>query len=320
LGCDEMSEIIIKKYAVENKEKWNAFIADAKNGHFMFDRNYMDYHSDRFIDFSLLFYEKDKLLAVMPASRNEQDQLVSHGGLTFGGIISSKSMTTPKMMHLFQELISFLKQEGIKKVLYKAIPYIYTNIPSQEDLYVLSSFNSRLVRRDVSSSIYLKEKIKFSKGRTYAVKKAKKNHIEVRETMDYETFMGILQGVLRTKYQKKPTHSTEEIILLAKRFRDRIKLFGAFQKDMMIAGVIVYENRNVAHTQYIAATDEGKQTGAVDLIIEHSIQEYSSSKEYFDFGISTEQNGTYLNVGLINQKEMFGARAVVHDFYELLLD
>lgn len=315
-----MSEIIVKNYSNVHKERWNSFITNAKNGHFQFDRNYMDYHSDRFIDFSLMFYEKNKLLAVMPASRNESEKLVSHEGLTFGGIISSKSMTTPKMIHLFHNLILFLKMEGIKKFEYKTIPYIYTSIPSQEDLYVLSTYNFRLVRRDVSSTIFLKEKIKFSKGRKYAINKAKKNHVEVKETKDYQTFMGILKEVLKTKYQKKPTHSTEEILLLAHRFPSHIKLFGAFQNEIMIAGVIIYESRNIAHTQYIAATDEGKQIGAVDLIIDSLIHKYSSNKEYFDFGISTEMNGSFLNVGLINQKEMFGARAVTHDFYELLLD
>lgn len=39
--------------------------------------------------------------------------------------------------------------------------------------------------------------------------------------------------------------------------------------------------------------------------------------KYFDFGISNENNGRFLNRGLIAQKEGFGARTIVHDFYEL---
>ena len=41
-----------------------------------------------------------------------------------------------------------------------------------------------------------------------------------------------------------------------------------------------------------------------------------ADRRYFSFGISTEQAGQYLNEGLIAQKEGFGARTVVHDFYE----
>ena len=40
----------------------------------------------------------------------------------------------------------------------------------------------------------------------------------------------------------------------------------------------------------------------------------------FDFGISTEQGGRYLNEGLIFQKEGFGARTVVYDTYELNIE
>lgn len=33
------------------------------------------------------------------------------------------------------------------------------------------------------------------------------------------------------------------------------------------------------------------------------------------FGICTENNGNFLNEGLINQKQEFGGRGIVHDFY-----
>ncbi|WP_454871095.1 hypothetical protein [Priestia megaterium] len=315
-----MGEILIKKYSVEKKDVWNSFVEQAKNGHFLFNRNYMDYHSDRFMDFSLMFYEENKLLAVMPANKDNIGNFVSHAGLTFGGIISSISMTTPKMINLFRNLIFFLKQEGIKTFVYKTIPYIYTSIPSQEDLYALSTFNFVLKRRDVSSTIFLKDRIKFSKGRKHSIAKARRNNVEIRQTTDYKTFIGILKEVLESKYGNTPTHSAEEITLLAQQLPNHIKLYGAFLNYDMIAGIIIYENRKTIHTQYIGANSLGKQIGAVDLIIENLIHEYSLNKEYLDFGISTENAGKYLNLGLINQKEMFGARAIVHDFYELSLN
>ena len=48
--------IIVKRYSDENVDLWNGFNAKSKNSMFMFDRNYMDYHRDRFKDYSLLFY------------------------------------------------------------------------------------------------------------------------------------------------------------------------------------------------------------------------------------------------------------------------
>lgn len=73
------------------------------------------------------------------------------------------------------------------------------------------------------------------------------------------------------------------------------------------------------HVQYGCASHQGKQTGALDLVIEYLIKEVYSDRHYFDFGISTENQGRVLNEGLIAQKEMFGGRAVAHCFYELLL-
>ena len=43
-----MFEII--KYTPEYRQQWDAYVAKARNATFLFYRNYMDYHSDRFKD------------------------------------------------------------------------------------------------------------------------------------------------------------------------------------------------------------------------------------------------------------------------------
>jgi hypothetical protein len=40
-------------------------------------------------------------------------------------------------------------------------------------------------------------------------------------------------------------------------------------------------------------------------------------KPYFDFGISTTEDGRNLNINLNRNKESYGARTTVYDFYEL---
>ena len=49
-----MFEIV--RYTAEKADEWNAFVAESKNGTFLFNRGYMDYHADRFVDHSLMFY------------------------------------------------------------------------------------------------------------------------------------------------------------------------------------------------------------------------------------------------------------------------
>mgnify|MGYP002578565846 CR=1 FL=1 len=83
--------IEVKRYTDTDAELWNKFNAESKNSLFMFDRNYMDYHRDRFQDHSLMFYENEKLVAILPMSERE-NELVSHGGLTYGGFITDNKM------------------------------------------------------------------------------------------------------------------------------------------------------------------------------------------------------------------------------------
>lgn len=112
------------KYYPLQKPIWDEFIENSKNGTFMLKRDYMDYHADRFKDFSLMFYEDDKLIAVMPASVHG-DEIRSHGGLTYGGIVSNKKMTAQKMLDVLDSLTAFLKEQKIKHLLYKRIPSVY---------------------------------------------------------------------------------------------------------------------------------------------------------------------------------------------------
>jgi len=308
--------IEIVKYESSYKSRWDDFVSKSKNGSFLFYRDYMEYHSERFIDSSLLFFEEDALIAVMPANVSA-NVLYSHRGLTFGGIISDKNMKLSLMLQLFEQLAAYLKAQGITKLIYKAIPYIYHETPGEEDLYALFRFGARLVRRDASSVICLKNKLRFSRDKQRRIKLARKNELVVKESNDFTAFMSLMEGLVQSKYKAKPTHTGDELNLLASRFPDNIKLFAVFESEEMLAGVVTYENNNVTHTQYIGSTEQGRREGAAELICNYLINEYSSNKKYFDFGISTEQNGRYLNASLAYYKESFGARAVMYDFYEV---
>jgi hypothetical protein len=166
----------------------------------------------------------------------------------------------------------------------------------------------------------MKGRLAYSKGRKWYIQQAKKQGLEVSCSDDFATFMKIEEEVLRDKYQVSPVHSAAELTLLAGRFPDHIKLFAAFRQGEMLAGVIVYEHPSVAHAQYISANGEGKKLGALDVILNYLLEDYYKDKAYFDFGISTEKGGQYLNAGLIQNKESFGGRAVVHDFYRVPLE
>jgi hypothetical protein len=304
-------------YQSTYKESWNHFVKNAKNGHFMFCREYMEYHSYRFRDHSLMFMLDDKLVALLPSNLDD-NILYSHQGLTFGGIISNNFMTTPLMLTIFDKLIEYLKKNNFSKLIYKAIPYIYSTVPAQEDLYALNVYEANLFRVDVSSTIDIDNKIELSSRRKRGVKKALKSDLKVEKSQDYENFYIILSEMLTTKHNTTPTHSLLEIKLLTEFFPDNILLYSTVNSDnKMLAAVLVFEMNNWVHAQYIVLSQEGKEVGALDLLFDQLINVIYKSKKYFDFGISTENQGKLLNIGLINQKEEFGARAIIHNFFEL---
>jgi hypothetical protein len=306
----------VERFDSKWRAEWDRFVDRSKNGVFLFYRSYMEYHADRFADHSLLFFDNNKLLALLPANRRE-DVLVSHGGLTFGGFVTDERMRTPTMLGLFEALHEHCRAHGMTRVVYKPVPHIYHRLTAEEDLYALFVCHGRLVRRDVSSTIVMRDRPGLSKGRKWAVKRAKGNGIHVRPSGDFERFMAIEEENLRTKYGTKPTHSAAELRLLAERHPEHIKLYGAYKDDRLLGGVVVYENRHVVHAQYIATTQEGRDLAALDCVIDGLLNDIYADKMFFDFGISTEDGGKTLNVGLIENKESYGARAVAYDWYEV---
>ncbi|MFC2161149.1 GNAT family N-acetyltransferase [Acidobacteriota bacterium] len=310
----------IQAYSEKDKTRWDDFILTSKNGTFLFFRDYMEYHSDRFKDHSLIVEdEKGAVVSVFPANLRE-DILESHGGLTYGGFVLDMSMTMPMMLDIFSGVLEYLREKGLSRVIYKTIPHIYHFLPAEEDRYALYLYDAKLIRRDVLSVLDLDRIRPFQQRRQRGIKKAKKNGIECLKSENFQMFWIILSNNLEKKYKVKPVHNSDEMALLRNRFKDNIKFFASFKDNAMLAGLVVYESRNVAHIQYAACSEEGKKSGALDILYDYIINDiYRGRKKYIDFGISTEKQGSYLNAGLIEQKEGFGARTVVHDFYSLEL-
>lgn len=311
----------VKRYTHELKGAWNQFLLTAKNSTFLFDRNYMDYHSDRFEDYSLMVYRKGALYAMLPANRRE-DTVFSHQGLTYGGLIMNKKATTSEILDVFAKINEFLKDEGVNHVVYKPTPYIYHQVPAQEDLYALFRLvDARIVGRNISSTIYQSEKIKFIESRKSGIRKALNSGVAVEGSSDFASFWTILGNNLKNKYGVKPVHSLEEITLLANRFPDNIHLFLARSANGTALGgtVIFVTGKQVVHTQYISASPEGKECGALDLLFDRLINEEYKDYPIFDFGQSTEDQGRVLNESLIFQKEGFGGRGALYDIYEYYL-
>ena len=106
----------IQKYSNEHYKEWNNFVAHAKNATFLFHRDFMEYHQDRFEDYSLLVFDKkNNLKAILPANR-VGDVLYSHQGLTYGGLVLNKSVLLSEVIQITHSVLRFLSENKIRVI------------------------------------------------------------------------------------------------------------------------------------------------------------------------------------------------------------
>lgn len=306
----------IKRYTDSDKAAWNNLVETSRQGTFLFNRDYMDYHRDRFHDFSLMFYDKGRLAAVLPANV-DRDTLWSHQGLTYGGLLTSDDVTAVDVIDMFSIMNRSLKENGIHHVVYKPMPWIYQRQPSQEDLYALTyTCHANLTARYISSSIKMADPVKWRYGRRYDANKAEASGITIEQDNDaMPDFWDVLDNNLAENHNTKPVHTLEEMRLLQAAFPENIKLYVAKYEGAVVAGSVVYVTPQVVHTQYISANGLGKRLHALDLLFRKVFEDFKDAG-YFDFGNSNEEHGRVLNSGLAFQKEGFGGRGVCYDWYE----
>ena len=309
--------LIVEKNTEEKKHLWDSFCNNSKNGIFMFNRNFMEYHKDRFLDNSLLFYDDEKLISIFPASIKD-GILSSHGGLTYGGFITSNDMKQHRMNECFTALKEYAVQNEINEIIYKHIPHIYHKQPAEEDLYSLYYNGAKIIKVEASTVVDLSCPLKMPKGRKAQVTRARREGVVIKESYDFDSFIE-LENLVLERHETKAVHTSSELHLLQGFFPENIKLIAAYYQNKMIAGTVLFVYENVVHTQYMAANEIAREIGALDLTISTVIENYKDSKHWLDFGISTEDAGRYLNEGLISQKEGFGGRTNIYQTWKLVI-
>lgn len=320
--------IKIVRYSADMKQEWDRFVSDSRNATFLMQRDYMDYHSDRFEDCSWLAYKGSRLLALLPANLAADGTLHSHQGLTYGGwLLPQAHLDGADLLGIFTEAIGIWSQSDIKKLEYKVIPEIYASRPSQEDIYALFRLGASLRRCDLSSALPLKplrtgtnspDKY-FNKLRRRALSATSKLNFEICRCHDADIFMHLVESCLTERHNTRPVHTAEELQLLIHRFPDRIRLYTLIYQGEAHAAVAIYDTGRVHHAQYIATTPLGRELNLLTPLFRHLIllAANESEAEYFDFGISNEQAGLYLSEGLLRQKASFGATGLAHLFFSL---
>jgi hypothetical protein len=305
----------IKRYTKDDFSVWNNFINQAKNATFLFHRNYMEYHHNRFEDFSLMVYNENQLICVIPANRVE-DKLFSHQGLTYGGFVFNDEIKLGEVLNVVKIALKFLENEGVSTFLIKEVPFFYQSYLSEEFRYAMFLCHAKFYRRDCLSVIDLNKPYKISKTRLESVRRGAKNKLEIREELNFELFWNeILIPNLANKHQSNPVHTVEEINFLQANFPKNIRHFNVYFNNEIVAGTTIYETETVAHPQYISGNERKNELGSIDFLYHYLLTIVFKDKNYFDFGPSHENNGKNINKGILFWKESYGAKTTMQDWY-----
>lgn len=310
MGANVSMRVI--QYSISHRDIWDGFVSQATNSTFLHYRSYIDYHSDRFIDHSLLFYTLDgKLYSILPANL-AAGQLFSHQGLTYGGFLFLERCSFEKFKSTFEALLNYLKDKNIKSFTYKPIPSFYCDRSNEIEHYFMWRHGAEIAAMYLNSVISQKNKLKFSKNRIEGIKKFNRFGGAVVKSDNFREFWSNLTAELLGKYNTKPVHTVEEIELLKSRFQDNIELYVALDdKQKFLGGAVLYLSKNTVHVQYITSTIEGRAVGALDFLFDMLVNKIYPDFIFFDFGNSNEEGGRYLNRNLLFQKEGFGGEPQV---------
>lgn len=306
----------VQRYNNDFFDVWNTFVTTSKNGTFLFHRNFMEYHSDRFTDYSLLVFTEKKLVAILPANL-VGDIVYSHRGLTYGGVILSDSVTFEKVQQIFICILRFLNGAGVNTLQIKQVPQMYHEVPAFEVDYLLYAAKANLVRKDLNLAVDYK-------GANW-ISKSKLKHYRRRSELGFVITKGngfaefweqALVPRLQTKHNASPVHTLAEIELLASRFPENIVQCNIYLNELLMAGITLFISGGVVKSQYGATTEEGEKVRALDYLFISLLEEYRLEKRYFDMGTVMERDGT-INMGLLKQKEELACSTYYQDIYDV---
>ena len=311
----------IRPYEHSYASVWDDLINRSCNGTFLHQRNFISYHGDRFHDSSLVIENRrGRIVGVFPAATDPGDPglMVSHPGLTYGGIVHDGSVRGGLMISALEGIADHYRGLGYLRLRYKAVPTIYHSVPADDDLYGLFRLDARRCRSDLSAVIDLANRGPVKERRSRSRRRAEAAGVTTSQGWsEIAAFWRILESNLDRRHGASPLHSLAEMQLLHERFGENVILIVAKIGETPVGGILLFWAGPVLKLQYSATTDQGRDTCATDLLMEHGIELAGNlGCQFFDFGTCTLDEGRTLGEDLYQFKTEFGAGGVVYDHYE----
>lgn len=298
----------------------------------MHSRQFLSYHpADRFDDHSLLFYDRHRLQAVLPAaSTSESDNLClrSHPGASYGGLVFGRDVSYWATNSTVTALVRYARANGFARIWMRTPEPVFFGRHCAEIDAALFQAGFRVTGRELSSAVSLRGVTEdtvidqFRDNARGATKRALSLGVVARNTNAFGDYWKLLAGNLN-RHDATPTHSLAEIQLLREVSPDRIFLVGGYLNDKLVSGALLFQlNATAGHTFYMAQDSNHRQLRSLNLVVHQALVECVRRKlQWLNFGISSipGSGGHEMNEGLLAFKRSCGGQGVMRDLWELVL-
>ena len=319
-----MIEII--KYNEELAGAWDDFVTkDSRNGGIFQERRFLSYHPEgTFLDASVIYYLNKKIVGVLPVAlvvdENDKTTAVSHPGSSAGGLIFHKKMMLKDILSMIELTIEHYRKMGCNGLELRLAEPIFSSPTDAELPYILWHRGFELRSREISSCVDLEgeswRKLARKRKLQY-MRSARSKGYKVERTNDPDGIYSLIEGNLEERYDKRPTHTLEELRELKKRYPEKIDFWLVKKDGDILAGAVIFTaNKNCAHDFYTHHNYDKSHMHALPLLYSDMFEYYKlQGLKWFNIGISSR--GQWIKWGILEFKEQIGARGICRDTWAL---
>jgi hypothetical protein len=316
-----MIEYITFAESLLTDKEWDAYVENADNGTLFHTRKFLSYHrQSKFIDASLIFRKKERIIALLPAALKEtggEKVFFSHPGASWGGLVWQEPLKYSETKEICEKVTAFAQSLKCHRIEITLSPLIYQKTPNDYLSFVLLQLGYIYGKRELSNVINLDsidlQTLLNNKSVKQGVNQTKRLNIEIeKDSDDWESFYELLR-ILLEKKGKKPTHSLADLRMLKRMFPKDILLWTAYEDGKLVGGRCNWRvQKGIWLFFYSACIEKYRSKRVITRLYYESICDFIREKaHYVDMG--TSSINMEVNDGLISFKENFSAYGIFRD-------
>ncbi|HCN04203.1 MAG TPA: GNAT family N-acetyltransferase [Bacteroidetes bacterium] len=321
--------INIVPYTSHLYDEWDAFVRHSNNGTMFHMQRFLDYHPEgRWNYHHLLFYEGERLVAVLPGGINNKGEFWSPVGASYGSFVTEDT-SFERNLRIVDAFIDYCRQTSIRDAYLIPAPHIYATETNQHHEYAMLYRKADFELHYISHAIDLRHEgdpiERFDATARKSIRKIlREGRLNIVESDDYATFHDILVEN-KARHGVKPTHTLEELLRLRDLMPEHLRLNMVYDGDVAIAGSLLFvANRNVVLCFYNMLRYEYEHLRPIYLVM-HEACRWSKVNGYrwVDIGVSQDTKSDdpmTPSLGLIGFKERFDSRGILRSTYHLRIE